>query len=185
MVLIDCDVHGHVSLQTDKLPEDMAEQALQSSPNESFAKDMQRQGSRMETIWKRTMNQHYQVSDRYNSVAALIVRWDDELDKDLNCKHEVWLHLGFLPGSASAKNCVLKQVKELNTLFNDDFNFKSTILRLDTITKPQQQLNYAIADLVFRYDGPCRTHLLIVYYSGHGIGRGEGDLELAGYVALC
>lgn len=89
MALIDYDVRGRVSIQTGKFSQEMPEEVLQVSPKESFSEDVQRQGSRMETAWKRTMNQQYQVSDRYNSVAALIVRWDDDLDKDLNCKYEV------------------------------------------------------------------------------------------------
>lgn len=82
------------------------------------------------------------------------------------------------------KNASLQQVEELNKLFKGNFHFHSTVLRLDTTSRPQQQLNCAIAELVRHWDGPSRTHLLIVYYSGHGIGRPDGDLELAGYVVL-
>ena len=126
------------------------------------------------------MHEQYQVSDRYSHVAALIVRWDDELDKDLNCKHEV-LVIKLLQFERPELTCKYLQVKELNDLFNDDFNFTSKVLKLDTRSRPQQQLNHAIGELALNHDGPCQSHLLIVYYSGHGIGRGEGDLELAGF----
>jgi len=46
-------------------------------------------------------------------------------------------------------------------------------------------LNAAVARFVKDHDGPHRSHLLVVYYSGHGISKmkdGEETLFIAGYV---
>ena len=84
-----CDVRGRLTLQPGQLPIEMSGETVQSAASDSFAEELEKESSRMENVWNRTMHQQYQISDRYNHVAALIVRWDDELDKDLNCKYEV------------------------------------------------------------------------------------------------
>ncbi|KAK3725215.1 hypothetical protein LTR37_000726 [Vermiconidia calcicola] len=156
---IDCSTQQPLLAQPDKVPQGSPDEGVQYPPLEPFIAQVEKDSSRMETVWKRTMHQQYQVSDRYDHVAALIVRWDDELDRDLQCKHEV---------------------EELNNLFKDDFHFNSRVLKLDTRSRPQSQLNHAVAELVHRDDGPSRKHLLIVYYSGHGVARGDGHLGFAG-----
>lgn len=72
------------------------------------------------------------------------------------------------------------QVEELDSLLKDRFHFESTVCVLNVKQKPQLQLNSAINDLVFKYNGPWRTHLLIVYYTGHGFGRDTNELMLYG-----
>lgn len=52
---------------------------------------------------------------------------------------------------------------------------------------PQNQLNREVANFVHDYDGPHRTNLLIVYYSGHGQlmqkeGSAHNRFYISGYV---
>jgi hypothetical protein len=79
------------------------------------------------------------------------------------------------------------QVDKLNTLFNEKFNYDSTVLRLHDRRDPQFQLHSAIGNLVDQHDGPPDDNLLIVYYSGHGEPvpneNNDTDLFLSGFVA--
>jgi hypothetical protein len=54
----------------------------------------------------------------------------------------------------------------------------------DRPKSPQLQLDKAIMDFVFDFDGPHRSHLLIVYYTGHGFVHQNRiqDLIFSGYV---
>lgn len=72
------------------------------------------------------------------------------------------------------------QVKELNDLFTNAFKFESKILTLDDKTNPQLKLNRGIAELADDHNGSCRTHLLIVYYTGHGSDNVDGGLTITG-----
>lgn len=69
------------------------------------------------------------------------------------------------------------QVNELHELFQNDFNYESRVVTLDDRTRPQHQLNSEIADFVRKHDGPHRSNLLILYYSGHGYVRDPGGSE--------
>jgi hypothetical protein len=48
-----------------------------------------KENSRMRKIFNRTSNEKFGASEQYSHVAALLIRWDDELDQDLKCKDEV------------------------------------------------------------------------------------------------
>lgn len=39
--------------------------------------------------WEKAVCQELGVPDRYSKVAALMIRWDNEFDKDLRCETEV------------------------------------------------------------------------------------------------
>ena len=60
----------------------------------------------------------------------------------------------------------LHQVKTLDQLLREGFNYSTQIVEIDNKTKPQHQLNKAVTNFVSDYDGP--HNLLIVYYTGHG-----------------
>ena len=77
------------------------------------------------------------------------------------------------------------QTAELEELFRDKFGFLTTTVVLDCRQKlPQHQLNSEVSKFMLDHDGPHRTTLLIVYYSGHGYTRpGKRDqLYISGYV---
>jgi hypothetical protein len=79
------------------------------------------------------------------------------------------------------------QTAELEELFRDKFGFLTTTVVLDCKRKlPQHQLNSEVSKFMFEHDGPHRTTLLIVYYSGHGYTRpGKRDqLYISGYVRM-
>ncbi|KAK5137339.1 hypothetical protein LTR08_008916 [Meristemomyces frigidus] len=109
----------------------------------------------MQALWDNTVSKELAIP----TASVLIVRWADYLDRDLQSGEEV---------------------EDLKTLFVEQFHFTATILTLDDKRNPQLQLRNGIDNLVLKYDGPCRSHLLIVYYTGHGIGRDDAGLEIAG-----
>lgn len=47
------------------------------------------ESSRMESVWRREMCHQFKIADRYSHVAAVIIRWADDLEKDLHCANEV------------------------------------------------------------------------------------------------
>lgn len=58
-------------------------------------------------------------------------------------------------------------------------------MTLDNVKKrPQAILDNAVANFIFENDGPHRSHLLILYYTGHGYATGSNELMLAGSVRL-
>ncbi len=71
---------------------------------------------------------------------------------------------------------------ELNDVFEQKYRFNSQILTLGDKRHPQLQLDRGITNFVFDNDGPCRTNLLIVYYTGHGTHSSEKGLDIAGSV---
>ncbi|KAK1814407.1 Phosphatidylinositol-4-phosphate 5-kinase [Friedmanniomyces endolithicus] len=86
--------------------------------------------------------------ERYTNVTVLMIHWVGSLDEDL-------------------KACT--EVTPLANILRDDCGYKTKIVQLDNKDTPAQlQLDRTIADFVREYDGPCRTHLLIIYYTGHG-----------------
>ncbi|KAK0268713.1 hypothetical protein LTR35_015285 [Friedmanniomyces endolithicus] len=77
-----------------------------------------------------------------------MIHWIGSLDEDLKAYIEVTL---------------------LAKIFRDDCGYKTLIVQLENKgMSPQLQLDRTISEVVREYDGPCRTHLLIVYYTGHG-----------------
>ncbi|KAK0264655.1 hypothetical protein LTR35_017255 [Friedmanniomyces endolithicus] len=77
-----------------------------------------------------------------------MIHWVGSLDEDL-------------------KACT--EVTPLADVFRADCGYEIKIVQLDNRdTPPQLQLDKTIAEFVREYDGPCRTHLLIFYYTGHG-----------------
>lgn len=168
----DIEVHGLLHIEPGK-PGD--ERALQNPPSPTESA-IEKHSSHMEEKWRQEMCHQFQIADRYTNVAAVIIRWADELD-NLHCDKEAW-DPSLLRRNGKATDCL--KVEELNKLFRDDFEYKSSIVTLNVKTKPQGQLNYAISHLIRHHDGPHQSHLLIVYYSGHGIGDGENELTVAG-----
>ena len=80
------------------------------------------------------------------------------------------------------------QTTELENVFRDRYGFSTTRAVLDCKRKkPQAQLRQAISNFIYDYDGPHRTTLLIVYYSGHGHleeENGSQSLYISGYAHL-
>lgn len=89
-----------------------------------------------------------------------------------------------IPNALTEVLLTLLKVKELGDLFTDRFGFDSKILTLNDSKKPQIQLNRGITNFVYEHDGSCRTHLLIVYYTGHGVCADEEGLDITGYALL-
>jgi hypothetical protein len=78
------------------------------------------------------------------------------------------------------------QAEELDALFRERFYYQTKIVELDLKAKPQHQLNSYISDFIRDYDG--LNHLLIVYYTGHGLWRDDKEcLELSATInpAMC
>ncbi|KAI7679012.1 hypothetical protein KC322_g14798 [Hortaea werneckii] len=154
MAANDYEVFGHLHLEANK-DADVGGTASYRYPTAEPAGTLEGESSRMESVWRREMCHQFKIADRYSHVAAVIIHWADELDKELHCADEV---------------------AELDRFFRDDFNFSSRVVVLNIDSKPQAQLNWAINNLILEHDGPSHSHLLIVYYSGHGGGRGENEL---------
>ncbi|KAK4540551.1 hypothetical protein LTR36_009081 [Oleoguttula mirabilis] len=133
----------------------------EASPAESFRHDSANDESslKMQTCWEQTVCEALKIPDTYRHVAVLIVHWADYLDVDLKCG---------------------KEVKELNDLFAKRFNFHSNVLTLHDMKRPQAQLNHGITELILQHDGPCRSNLLIIYYTGHAVGVDNHALEVSG-----
>lgn len=76
------------------------------------------------------------------------------------------------------------KVDELDTLLRDGFHYDSKVVELDNRKRPPQvQLDKAIMDFVYENDGPHKTHLLLVYYTGHGFSKvvnGQEELLVSG-----
>ncbi|KAK1066416.1 hypothetical protein LTR74_007138 [Friedmanniomyces endolithicus] len=86
--------------------------------------------------------------DHYTNVAVLMIHWIGSLDEDLKAYTEV---------------------TPLATIFRDVCGYETKIVQLDDKgSPPQLQLDKTIADFVQEHDGRSRSHLLIVYYTGHG-----------------
>ncbi|KAF2752009.1 hypothetical protein M011DRAFT_394090 [Sporormia fimetaria CBS 119925] len=99
----------------------------------------------MQVCWDQAFAKHMGLADRYEKVAVLLIKWEDNLD-ELRTKEET---------------------EELRDIFRDQFHYACNIVELDVMTKPQHQMNKHISDFVNAHDGP--NSLLIVYYTGHGV----------------
>ncbi|KAI7341746.1 hypothetical protein KC354_g16905 [Hortaea werneckii] len=161
MAANDYEVYGHLHLEANKAAE-AGGTASYRYPTAEPAGALEGESSRMESVWRREMCHQFKIADRYSHVAAVIIHWADDLEKDLHCANEV---------------------AELDQLFRDDFNFCSRVVVLNVDSKPQAQLNSAIGNLILEHDGPSHSHLLIVYYSGHGGGCGENELIVSASVS--
>lgn len=75
---------------------------------------------------------------------------------------------------------IVYQVRRLRNLFVDRFRFKSEVLILDDKRNPQLQLDRGVSTFVDDNNGSCRTHLLIVYYTGHGTHSEGQGLDITG-----
>ena len=80
---------------------------------------------------------------------------------------------------------IIRKAQELDTLLREQYNYHSKIVELDNQDRrPQLQLDKAITDFVFENDGPHRSHLLLVYYTGHGFSKtlanGQEELIVSG-----
>lgn len=65
---------------------------------------------------------------------------------------------------------LIVQISELKDLFEKDFGVTAVVVTLQAgEIDPQVQMNAVITDFVHKYDGDDEEHLLVVYYSGHGL----------------
>jgi hypothetical protein len=72
------------------------------------------------------------------------------------------------------------QVDELRQVFNDKYGFatEKVVLGFSHVhEEPQAQLTRELSNFISKYDGPPRTSLLIVYYTGHAFLEGEHGKE--------
>ena len=78
------------------------------------------------------------------------------------------------------RTLIEEQVKKLDELFRQSFNYPTKVVELQNASKPQLQLNLAVMKFVRKYNGP--HNLLIVYYTGHGSFHETSELlELHAY----
>lgn len=139
--------------------QDLAEEVRETSEN-SFTDE---KNLTMMLQWNRVMREEMKVPQGYQNVAVLIIKWNEELDQ-LKTADEV--------GHCIPKDlgCVYKliseQVRKLDKLLRQSFNYSTKIVEINIATSPDLQLKKAILKLVCKYNGP--HNLLIVYYTGHG-----------------
>jgi hypothetical protein len=70
------------------------------------------------------------------------------------------------------------QVDELQRVFGDEYGFATEDIVLDICREePQAQLRRELSNFISKYDGPPRTNLLIVYYSGYSFFVDEDGVE--------
>lgn len=72
------------------------------------------------------------------------------------------------------------QVDELQWVFNDKYGFATEDIVLGVRhehEEPQAQLTRKLSNFISKYDGPPRTSLLIVYYTGHAFVESEDGKE--------
>lgn len=153
------NVQGHLSLSPDVTHAPVPGLVDLTAGDDSASRSLESRVPHMQAVWDKTVGQELEIPYKYRTVAVLIVHWAEHLDRDLKCGEEI---------------------EGLKKLFTDHFNFQSSICTLHDKRDPQLQLRNAIDSLVLAYDGPCRTNLLIVYYTGHGIGRDEDGLDITG-----
>ncbi|KXS97523.1 hypothetical protein AC578_4605 [Pseudocercospora eumusae] len=157
---MDVDIHTHVSCiqANDRFPADDVSVSLKAVDSQTApAADAKVESwySCMQALWQETTCKELKVPYKYESVAALVVHWEG----DSACE---------------------KESRELHSLFANDFNYKSRILSLSCENEPKRQLRHGLDSLVLKHDGPCRSNLLIVYYSGHGVATHGPGLIITG-----
>jgi hypothetical protein len=135
--------------------------------------------SKMQVCWNRVMCEEMNIPEGYQNVAVLIIKWIEELDQ-LKSGNEVSYLVMKRPRS-NERTLIWEQVKELDELFRQKFNYPTQVVELQNVTKPQLQLNLAVMNFVNKYNGP--HNLLIIYYTGHGSFHEKSNLlELHAYV---
>ena len=88
MAANDYEVFGHLHLEANK-DADVGGTASYRYPTAEPAGTLEGESSRMESVWRREMCHQFKIADRYSHVAAVIIHWADELDKELHCADEV------------------------------------------------------------------------------------------------
>ncbi|KAK5728872.1 hypothetical protein LTR15_002013 [Elasticomyces elasticus] len=105
--------------------------------------------TRVESIWNNVMSDKLGAPPHYTDIAVLILHWAASLDEDLRTHTEV---------------------TPLANMLGQGFGFTVEVVELDNkLREPQLQLDEAVDDFVRRHDGHTDSHLLIVYYTGHGV----------------
>ncbi|KAK5725160.1 hypothetical protein LTR17_013196 [Elasticomyces elasticus] len=105
--------------------------------------------TRVKSIWNNVMSDKLGAPAHYTDIAVLILHWAASLDEDLNTHTEV---------------------TPLANILGQSFGFTVEVVELDNkLREPQLQLDEAVDDFVRRHDGHTDSHLLIVYYTGHGV----------------
>lgn len=107
--------------------------------------DFQNKALAMQAWWGEAIAKNMDLPEGYARVAVLLIRWADELDKELNTGEET---------------------RELEALFRDRFHYDTKTVELNVRRKAQHQLDAHVSEFIRDNDGP--HNLLIVYYTGHG-----------------
>lgn len=120
----------------------------------------------MQSWWDEAIVRNMDLPDGYSKVAVLIVKWDEELD-ELKTGQEACITR---PTTLRrAIRLTGQQAKELEGIFKNRFRFDAQTVELNVASKPQHQINRHLSGFIEQHDGP--NHLLIVYYTGHGVYR--------------
>lgn len=132
-----------------------------SEPSEDAA--AQHKAAEMQVWWEESIAKNMGLSDGYQRVAVLLIKWDDGLD-ELKTRDEVrsWL---FERSNQPYANP--HQTEELRALFANQFHYHCEVVELNVQSKPQHQLDRHISTFVEQHDG--QNNLMIVYYTGHGV----------------
>ncbi|OCK96157.1 uncharacterized protein K441DRAFT_553595, partial [Cenococcum geophilum 1.58] len=113
--------------------------------------------SKMQDWWDQSISKNMGLPDRYQHVSVLLIKWHDKIDQ---------LE-------------VAQEVRDLEKLFKETFNYQTTVVELDAV-KPQLRLECEITR--FASENDAKHNLLILYYAGHGIYNHKEDiLYLAAY----
>ena len=88
MAANDYEFYGRLHLEANKAAE-AGGTASYRYPAAEPAGALEGESSRMESVWRREMCHQFKIADRYSHVAAVIIRWADDLEKDLHCANEV------------------------------------------------------------------------------------------------
>lgn len=127
-----------------------------------------------QALFRNAANKALHLPNGYLKVAVLIIRWDETIDDFKGHTKEVSTALP-IPPHISADPSL--QIKRLQKIFEDKFNYHCTIFSISGSKKPQVDLNWAIMNHVREHDGP--NTLLIFFYTGHGDESGMDELGLS------
>ena len=105
------------------------------------------------SAWQESMCASLNIPNGYRNVAVLLIRWDDYLD-ELKCANQVRT-----TSFASFSSLTVVKVNELKTVFEEQYNFDTELLKLHDKSKGQHQLNGGISAFLAKYDNP---HNLVV-----------------------
>ena len=112
----------------------------------------------------------------YEKTSVLFLGWGEEED-DTESYDEVRAH--WHP-TRKSRQCPLteSQLLAVGSVLEGRYGFETRLERMNLQTHPQVQAVKHVADFVFEADDP--EHLLIVYYSGHGVAGINGRLLMHG-----